>query len=236
MRKLLDNKIFQIIYGILKFVVLALLVGYLAFVVIQRFTNNSSIFGYRIFTLASGSMEPIYLINDVILVKEVDTSTLKVGDDVAYLGTTSENKGLVITHRIVRIEKNVSGETRYYLKGVNNEYEDPSISGSQIYGKVLGKVYIINFINHIVKNIYGFFFLVFCPLVLVIFLEIADTIMDIRVSKNEIRRIDNSGVAFSDNNIPYDSSLDESVNENVSSHDNLELLETMDGDDSEEII
>ena len=236
MRKLLDNKIFQIVYGILKFVVVALLVVYLVFVVIQRLTNNASVFGYRIFTLASGSMDPVYVVNDVILVKEVDVSSLKVGDDVAYLGATAENKGLVITHRIVRIEKNESGEMRYYLKGVNNEYEDPSISGSQIYGKVLGKVYVINFINHVVKNIYGFFFLVFCPLVLVIFLEIADTIMDIRVSKNEIRLIDDSEVVSSDNDLAYDSTLDESVKEDVKSGDNLELLETMDGDDGEEII
>ena len=51
----------------------------------------------------------------------------------------------------------------------------------------MGKVYVVNEINHIVKNIYGFFFLIFCPLVLVIFLEIADTIIDIKVEKNELR-------------------------------------------------
>ena len=189
---------------------------YLAFIVIQRLTNNSSIFGYRVFTVATGSMEPVYMVNDVILVKDVDIDTLRVGDDVAYLGNSSVNRGLVITHRIVRIEPNEVGEVRYYLKGVNNEYEDPSISGSQIYGKVVGKVYVINFINHVVKNMYGFFFLVFCPLVLVIFLEIADTIIDIKVSKNELRLID-------DSNDTKDSTNDKS-------------LKSVDGDDSEEVI
>ena len=38
--------------------------------------------------------------------------------------------------------------------------------------------------------IIGFFFLVFCPLVLVIFLEIADTIIEAKVEKNELRLIE----------------------------------------------
>lgn len=222
MRKLLDNKIFQIIYGIFRAIVVTLLVIYLLFVVVQRVTNNSDIFGYRVFTVATGSMEPVYMINDVILVKEVDVKSLKVGDDVAYLGASAENKGIIITHRIIRIEVNEVGETRYYLKGVNNEYEDPSIGASQIYGKVLGKVYIINFINHVVKNIYGFFFLVFCPLVLVLFLEIADTIIDIKVERNELRLKGE------------DDDEDEEYEEE--SGNAVESLNTTDGDEDEEVI
>lgn len=211
MRRLLDNRIFQIVYGIFRAIVVTLLVVYLLFVIIQRVTNNSDIFGYRVFTVATGSMEPVYNVNDVILVEEVDVSTLKVGDDVAYVGATKENKGISITHRIIRIEKNEKGENLYFLKGVNNEYEDPAIYGHQILGKVRGKVFIVNFLNHVVKNIYGFFFLVFCPLVLVIFLEIADTIIDIKVEKNELRLID-----------------DEEEDE--------EVLDTLEGDVSEEEI
>ena len=187
MKKILDNKIFKIIYGIIRFLFVSLMVLYLGFVIYQRISNNASIFGYRIFTVATGSMEPVYMVNDVILVKEIDSKKLKIGDDVAYNDTKN---GIIITHRIVRIEVNEVGDTRYYLKGVNNEYEDPSVGAEQILGKVQGKVFLVNFINHVVKNIYGFFFLVFCPLVLVIFLEIADTIIDNKLDNNEIRLID----------------------------------------------
>ncbi len=190
MKKLLENKAFKIIYGIIKVFIVSFLVIYLLFVMIQRITNNSSILGYRMFTVATGSMEPVYNINDVILVKEVDSSTLKVGDDIAYLGNRDAVKGLVVTHRIIKIETLDDNKVHYTLKGVNNEYEDPSITEDQILGKVLGKVYVVNFINHVVKNIYGFFFLVFCPLVLVIFLEIADTIIEAKVEKNELRLIE----------------------------------------------
>ena len=187
MKKLLENKIFKAVYGIFKAIVMTFLVVYLLFVIIQRLTNNSAIFGYHVFTVATGSMEPLYMVNDVILVEEVDINTLKVGDDVAYIGASSENKGIIITHRIIEIRRNDKGEDLYILQGINNDYEDPAIYGHQILGEVRGKVFIINTINHLVKNIYGFFFLVFCPLVLVIFLEVADTIIEIKVEKNELR-------------------------------------------------
>lgn len=190
MKKILENKTFKIIYGIIKTFVIVLLSIYLLFVMIQRFTNNASILGYRVFAVATGSMEPVYNVNDVILVKDVVPSTLKVGDDIAYLGNRDAVKGLIVTHRIIKIEKLDDGKVHYTLKGVNNKYEDPSITEDQILGKVVGKTYVVSFINHVVKNIYGFFFLVFCPLVLVIFLEIADTVIDMKLEKNELRLIE----------------------------------------------
>lgn len=220
MKKLLENKTFQIIYTIIKIFVVAMLSIYLLFVIVQRFTNNSSILGYRVFTIATGSMEPVYNINDVILVKDTDPSTLKKGDDIAYLGNRDAVKGLIVTHRIIRIETFSDGKVHYTLKGVNNKYEDPSITEDQILGKVVGKLPVVNFINHVVKNIYGFFFLVFCPLVLVIFLEIADTIIDMKLEKNEIRLIEKedkkSKKKNKKENIRNNEELDEDVDTDTS--------------------
>lgn len=215
MKKLLENKTFQIIYTIIKIFVVAMLSIYLLFVIVQRFTNNSSILGYRVFTIATGSMEPVYNINDVILVKDTDPSTLKKGDDIAYLGNRDAVKGLIVTHRIIRMETFSDGKVHYTLKGVNNKYEDPSITEDQILGKVVGKLPVVNFINHVVKNIYGFFFLVFCPLVLVIFLEIADTIIDMKLEKNEIRLIEKDDKKSKKKNKKENISNNEELDEDV---------------------
>lgn len=215
MKKLLENKTFQIIYTIIKVFVVAMLSIYLLFVIVQRFTNNSSILGYRVFTIATGSMEPVYNIDDVILVKDTDPSTLKKGDDIAYLGNRDAVKGLIVTHRIIRMETFSDGKVHYTLKGVNNKYEDPSITADQILGKVVGKLPVVNFINHVVKNIYGFFFLVFCPLVLVIFLEIADTIIDMKLEKNEIRLIEKEDKKSKKKNKKENISNNEELDEDV---------------------
>ena len=184
-----SNKIFKFIFGLLRFVVYSLLIIYVAFTLFQRFTNNSSFLGYRLFNVATGSMIPVYSINDVIIVKEIDVSTLKVGDDVAYKGTRAGLEGKIITHRIIKIEEDNNGEVRFFTQGVNSKNVDPSINGSQILGKVEGKLFFINQLNHIVKSNLGFFFLVFCPSVLVIALEIAQSVIEYKLEKNEIQEI-----------------------------------------------
>lgn len=184
LRKILDSKYFQIPYKIIKAIVFLVLILYISFIVIQRVSGNQSIFGYRIFAVATGSMVPDYNINDVLAIKEVNHNELKIGDDITYLGTKQDVNGKIVTHRIIDIEEQ-DGKKVYLTKGINNEVEDPFIEDNQIYGKVVGKVPIVSEINHLVKNQYGFFFLIFLPLITVIFLEIADTVTEIKQDRKE---------------------------------------------------
>ncbi len=184
LRKILDSKYFQIPYRIIKTIIFLILVLYVAFIVMQRVSGNQSVFGYRIFTVATGSMVPDYNVNDVLAIKEVNHDELKIGDDITYLGTKQDVNGKIVTHRIIDIEMK-DGKKVYITKGINNEVEDPTIEDNQIYGKVVGKIPIVTEINHIIKNQYGFFFLIFLPLVIVIFLEIADTVTEIKRDKKE---------------------------------------------------
>lgn len=185
LRKILDSKYFQIPFKIVKFIIFLILIVYLAFIVIQRISGNQSIFGYRIFAVATGSMVPDYNVNDVLAIKEVDHDELQVGDDITYLGERQDVNGKIVTHRIIDI-KTIDGKKSYITKGINNITEDPSIEDDQIYGKVMGKIPIVTEINHIIKNQYGFFFLIFIPLVTVIFLEIADTVTEIKHEKKDV--------------------------------------------------
>ena len=175
--------------GIFKFLFFFVMISYIAFILVQRFTNNGSVFGYRVFTVATGSMAGVYDINDVIAVKNYDTNKLKVGDDVAYVGNKGEMQGLMITHRIVKIDKTDTGRI-FTTKGVAAPLEDPKITEDQIIGKVVGTIPIITQLNHIVKSQLGFFLLVFVPLVLIIVLEILQTITDAKIDKEELKLLE----------------------------------------------
>ena len=187
MQKLLYNKIFKILTTIIKVAFLFVIIAYLAFILVQKIGDNKSIGGYRIFTILTGSMKGVYDINDVVLVKKVDKKTLKVGDDIAYLGEKDSYKGKIVTHRIINIE-NKNNQMIIHTKGVSNILEDPVITNNKIYGKVESKLTFISLINKTIKNKYGFFFLIFVPLVLVIFLEIADTITDQKLEKQLLKK------------------------------------------------
>lgn len=190
LRKILDSKYFQIPYKIVKTIIIIVMVTYVAFVVAQRVSGNKSIFGYRIFTVATGSMIPDYDINDVLAIKEVNSNELKIGDDITYLGKKLDVNGRIVTHRIIDI-KIENGVKKFITKGVNSADEDPAITDDQIYGKVLGKIPVVTEINHIIKNQYGFFFLIFLPLVTVVFLEIADTVTEIKTEKKKVEDNEN---------------------------------------------
>ena len=82
------------------------------------------------FTVVTGSMEPVYKVGDVVISKEVDPSTINEGDDVVYLGEKNDFKDKIVTHRVIKIE-NKDGEYYFTTKGVNNDYSDPVISSNQ---------------------------------------------------------------------------------------------------------
>ena len=189
MKKILDNIVFKIVYNIIKWSFIVIVFLYIAFVAVQRLSGNKSIMGYRLFTVATGSMEGVYNINDVIIVKDCDTNNLKVGDDVAYMGKVDDLAGKLITHRIIDIKENPDGSRIFTTQGVNTDVEDPSITADQILGQVQGVMPVITQINHAVKSQVGFFLLVFVPLVLVIALEIAQTVVEMKIDKNELVEI-----------------------------------------------
>lgn len=188
MGSIFSNKIFKIVYGTLKTIFFTILILYVVFICVQRLSGNNSVFGFRLFTVATGSMKGVYNVNDVIAVKDFDNKKLKVGDDIAFIGNRGGLENKLVTHRIIKIEEESNGRI-FTTKGVKNSVEDPSITESQILGKVVGVVPVVTQINHVVKSQLGFFCLIFCPLVLVIVLEILQTITDIKLENNELQEI-----------------------------------------------
>lgn len=82
------------------------------------FLMGTRIIGYQCYTIISPSMEPEYMVGDLIYVKEVDPATIKVGDVITFL----VNEDLVVgTHRVVRVD---AENQRFYTKGDANGTED----------------------------------------------------------------------------------------------------------------
>lgn len=180
-----NNKIFKIIKGIIKTFAVIVLIGFIVVVCLQRFSDNKiSIFSYRMFTVVTGSMEPKYVVGDVLISKEVDASTIKVGDVVTYLGDKADFAGKVITHQVVSIKQEEDGKYVFKTKGLANIVEDPSVSEDQIYGKVIYKSLVLSTIYRIVSTDIGFYLFIIIPLLYVIGSEIIYTML----GKEEKRR------------------------------------------------
>lgn len=172
------NKLWNFIKITFKTFVFIILVSFILVVCLQRFSNNKiSIFNYRMFTVISGSMKPKYDIGDVLIAKWVEPSEIKVGDTISYSGTKGDFSGKVITHQVIKIEKNIKGEYIFHAKGLANLVEDPVVSADQIYGVVMYRSFILSTVYRIVATNIGFYLFIIIPLMYVIGSEIVTSML-----------------------------------------------------------
>lgn len=210
------NKFLKIFNFCFKFLFIIFVVFFSLSVLMQRFSNNNvSLFGFRIFAVATGSMEPVYHVGDVILVKNIDVNKIKVGDDVTYLGMESSFKDKVITHRVKKIiEKD--GSISFLTQGVATTSVDPLVSSSQIYGKVAKKLVIFSLFHSITSKPSGFFILIILPLMILIGSEIVQTLLE-KSSKVALSGACDGNISVVENN--NNNVICNNVSNNVSNND-----------------
>jgi len=179
------KQVLNVIFKVLRYCYLGFLGIYLVFIFLHRISIDTDILGYRITSITNNEMNPKYNIEDIVLVKKVKAKDLKVNDDISYIGACCGIEDRVINHRIIKIEKNDKNKLEITAKGTNFSVVDPKIEEKQILGKIIGIIPVINFMHHILVNQLGFFLIVFCPLVVVIVVEILETIKDLKNEKKE---------------------------------------------------
>ena len=121
------KKIFKILIDILTLIVFIILVLIIFFKVKMMLTGKDyyEFFGYSLFSVATGSMEPVIKQNDIIIVHKDDNYKLK---DIV----TFKSDKAYVTHRIVSKRGNT-----IVTKGDANNTKDVAIETSDIIGKVV---------------------------------------------------------------------------------------------------
>ncbi len=144
-------KIYKKIRSIIFTLIILIAAIVMVVTIVARISGNTpSFFGHSVFRVSSGSMKPAYEVGDVIVVKEVDPMTLKVGDVCTYNGTTDEFAGKIVTHRVVKAPFEENGEYYIITKGDANPLEDPKVNVKDVMGKVETKIALL-------RHLYNFF-------------------------------------------------------------------------------
>lgn len=177
-KKIIDNKILKVLFKIFKAIITLLIILIVSIIFVQRISNNKvTLGGYSVFTIVTESMLPKYQVGDMLLAKKTPYDVIKKGDDLVYIGNEGTFAGKIVTHQVIDIEK--KGEKfNYHTKGLANNVEDPLVSEEQVYGVVLTKLNTLSLLSKVLNNVYGFYFLVFIPFAVMIFLEIIDIIQE----------------------------------------------------------
>ncbi|MBQ8043100.1 MAG: signal peptidase I [Clostridia bacterium] len=173
--KKIKNSIIAKILGVLWKVLwwaIELVIIFIAIIIVtQRVTNNEKAFlGFRIFSVATGSMEPEYAVGDILIAKEKDPATIVVGDNIVYLGSVADYRGKIITHNVIEVEQNEEGDYLFHTKGIANTIEDPVVHEDQLYGVIFYNNELLAWICKILTNRYGLYFFVIVPIITYFFI------------------------------------------------------------------
>ena len=135
----------NIIYVVL---VTALIINLvLAFQTLINPQKVPNLFGYKSFSIVTGSMEPTIYVNDLIITKNCTQNDIKEHDIITYKRGDS-----VVTHRVYKIV-NDAGNIYYVTKGDSNYIQDDyKVKYKDIEGKYIGKYSKIGRIVSILKN------------------------------------------------------------------------------------
>ena len=166
----------KILKNIFVWLIVALTAAMMIFTIVSVSTfdrADRNLFGYKAFIVLSDSMSKTdFSAGDLVLVKEVDPSTLKEGDIIAYTSQNTANYGETVTHKIRRLTTDVNGEPGFITYGTTTDTDDETVV---TYPYVLGKyschIPKVGTFFQFLKSTPGYIVCVLIPFLLLILLE-----------------------------------------------------------------
>jgi signal peptidase I len=178
------------VFDIISTSIVVLLFGFAIFVQIMSIVTKQdnygvpNFFGIQIVAVQTDSMEPVYPVNDGLIVKKVDNTEIKVGDDITFhyeIGTSN----VIITHRVGEIKISDDGIYTFICHGINANssqcegdctYQTQTVKEEWVLGKVVGESAIIGGFYTFVYTYYGLFLLIIIPGAYLIIASIIDLV------------------------------------------------------------
>ena len=170
------QKALHIIKNIFVWLVVALAVCMMIFTLVSVNTfdrADRSLFGYKAFIVLSDSMSKTdFDAGDLVLVKEVDPSTLKEGDIISYQSTNTENYGEVVTHKIRELTKDAEGNPGFITYGTTTDTNDENIvTYSFVLGKYQTRLPGVGKFFQFLKTTPGYIVCIFLPFLILILIR-----------------------------------------------------------------
>lgn len=153
-----------------------------------------SVLGFSFMQIQTGSMEPEYPVGSIVITRKVDCFDLQKGDVISFYSTDAETSGMVITHRIVKVEKTLGGgQPLFTTKGDANSTDDATkVSNISVIGKVVFNIGTVGgSVISVLKNPNVIFFFIVLPLIFITFGEAIHLVTLIVESKEEKKEEEN---------------------------------------------
>lgn len=169
-------KVLKIVRNIVVWLIVALAVCMMVFTIVSVSTfdrADRNLFGYKAFIVLSDSMKKTdFDAGDLVLIKEVDASTLKEGDIIAYTSQNTANYGKTVTHKIRKLTTDANGEPGFITYGTTTDTDDETVvTYPYVLGKYQGHIPKVGTFFQFLKTTPGYIVCILLPFLLLILME-----------------------------------------------------------------
>lgn len=174
------QKIILHLVNLVSVITIAAAVVVLCIVLLTRPGEAPSIAGYTLFRITTGSMEPTYPVDTLILVKKTDPSRIQTGDVISFYSSDPALDGAVNTHRVTGVRTDGT-HWSYKTKGDANNVEDAyGTSETALIGKVAGSSLLLGKLARLIVNPLLFIPVILIPLAAML---VGNTIKTVKLAK-----------------------------------------------------
>lgn len=170
------KKVLNIVKNILVWIIVVFAVLMMVFTVVSVNTfdrSDRNLFGYKAFIVLSDSMKATdFDAGDLVLVKEVDPSTLKEGDIISYTSQNTSNFGETVTHKIRMITTDQNGQPGFITYGTTTNTDDETVvTYDYVLGKYQTRLKGVGSFFQFLKTTPGYICCIFVPFALLILVQ-----------------------------------------------------------------
>ena len=183
--KKISYKILDIFSNVMMVIAVCMMV--FTFVSVNTFNRQDrNLLGYKAFIVLSDSMKATdFDAGDLVITKNVDPTTLKEGDIIAYVSNDTSNYGEVVTHKI----RTVNFDNTFTTYGTTTDTDDQlPVDYSQVIGKYQFSIPAVGTFFNFLKTTPGYICCIFVPFLVLIILQGLQTIKLFKQYKKEQKR------------------------------------------------
>ncbi len=149
-------------------------------VICALFLTGSRLLGYRVCNVTTGSMEPEYMVGDLIYVKATPFDKIKVGDVVTYV---LNEEGTIATHRVVSINEQ---KQQLITKGDTNKVADAPVHYKNVVGVVAFSIPALGHVSGFIQTPPGAYVAIAVCVLLIVFTFLPDVIAKKKAGYNTV--------------------------------------------------
>ena len=183
-------KVLNVIKKMFTWLLVAAAVCMMVFTVVSVTTfdrNDRDLFGFKAFICRSDSMKATdFASGDLVFVKEVSPTTIKVGDIISYRSEEPDTFGETFTHKVRSLTTNEDGQPCFITYGTTTGVDDDlPVKYTQFQGLYKFDIPKLGTFFTFLKTTPGYFICIFLPFMLLILMQGLNTVKLFRKYKNE---------------------------------------------------